>query len=182
MILIINICKEKLHSYEFVRPVTDVLDTEHIEYFVKHYNDVNLDDIKKSLKIIICGTSLKDDRYIKDIKKFKWIKDFEKPILGICGGSQIIGLVYGGRLNKKTEIGFFYERIKKDFLGLNGVVQVYHLHNNYCKFSDYFENYSDSLFYQAVKHRLKPVYCVLFHPEVRQKDLIRNFLNVNKEI
>ena len=97
--------------------------------------------------------------------------------MGICGGMQIIGLVFGGRLKKKTEIGFYYEDFKKEFLGLFREQEVYHLHNYYIDFYKLkeFEIYSENKVIQAVKHWDKEIYGVLFHPEVRQKSLIRNF-------
>jgi GMP synthase-like glutamine amidotransferase len=175
MILLINISKERLHYYEFVKPIEDILKKENIEYHVKDYKDIENKDLVNSDKIIICGTSIYDNYYLKHIKKFSWLKEINKPVLGICGGMQIIGLVFNGKLKKATEIGFFYERIKKEFFGLQGVLDVYHLHNNYVVLSTEFENYSDNKIAQVIKHRLKPIYGVLFHPEVRQRNIIINF-------
>jgi len=177
MILIINICKEKLHYFEFVKPVLDILEKNKISYLTKHYLDLEDDDLNKADKVIICGTSLFDNGFIKNIDRFLWIKNFKNPIMGICGGMQIIGLVFGGRLKKKTEIGFYYEDFKKEFLGLFREQEVYHLHNYYIDFYKLkeFEIYSENKVIQAVKHWDKEIYGVLFHPEVRQKSLIRNF-------
>ncbi len=178
MILIINICKDKLHYYEFVKPICDILENEKIRFEVKDYLDIYSSDLKNFEKIIICGTSLLDDSFIENLEKFSWIKDFDKPLFGICGGFQIIGLIYGGKLKNKTEIGFFNENFSKDFFGLKGEQEVYHLHNNFIKFSKEFESFTKSEIYQAVKHKSKPFYGVLFHPEVRQKNLISEFLKL----
>jgi GMP synthase (glutamine-hydrolysing) len=179
MILVINICKEKLHYFEFVKPVLNILDSERIKYFVKNYKSVNNRDLDKCSKIIICGTSLLDNGFIADenIKYFKWILNFDKPLLGICGGMQIIGKIFGVKILRKSEIGFFKEKFDKSFLGLSGETEVYHLHNNYADFSKLkeFEVYCGETISQAVKHRSKEIYGVLFHPEVREKDLIKNF-------
>ncbi len=174
-ILIIDICKEKLHYFEFVKPIEDILRKEKKRYFVKHYRDLTTKDLEKTEKIIICGTSLRDNEFLKDVERFKWIKKTDKKILGICGGMQIIGLVYGGKLKRKTEIGFFKENFKKKFLGLFGDEEVYHLHNNYVSFSREFEIFAGNKIVGAVKHKKREIYAVLFHPEVRQKDLIKNF-------
>jgi GMP synthase (glutamine-hydrolysing) len=177
MILVINICKEKLHYYEFVKPICDILEKNEIKYFVKYYKEVDKKDLDKCNKIVICGTSLFDNEFIKNIKKFSWIKDIEKPVLGICGGMQIIGLVFGGKIRKMSEIGFYSEYFDKNFLGLLGKCEVYHLHNNYVDFSKikYFEVFCGKEFSQAIKHNEKNIYGVLFHPEVRQKGLIEEF-------
>src|SRR3989344_8400133 len=127
MILIINICKEKLHYFEFVKPIEDILKNNNIKFFTKDYTLINKEDLKKANKVIICGTSLKDNKFIEDLDKFSWIEEFNKPILGICGGMQIILLLYGGELKKEKEIGFSKENFKKEFLGVEGEVEVYHL-------------------------------------------------------
>lgn len=177
MILIINICKEKLHYFEFVKPVLDILDSHNIKYFVKDYRKINKNDLKKSSKVIICGTSLFDNEFILHTNKFKWILNFNKPLLGICGGMQIIGKLFGGRLLNKTEIGFFIENFDREFLGLHEEQGVYHLHNYYIDFNKIKEFLvcSGNEVSQAVRHKDKEIYGVLFHPEVRQKKLIINF-------
>jgi len=101
MILLINICKEKLHFYEFVKPVRDILVKNRIKGFIRHYTCLTKKDLKKAEKIIICGTSLRDNEFLNDVKRFKWITDFSGPVLGICGGAHIIGLVLGRKIKKK---------------------------------------------------------------------------------
>lgn len=184
MILLINICKEKLHYLEFVKPIEDILRKNKIAFFVKGFKEVQQKELDKADKVIICGTSLKDNDFsvYENLRFFNWIKDFNKPILGICGGMQMIGRVFKGKLLKETEIGFFKERFHKEFLGLEDWQEVYHLHNYFIDFAylDDFESYavSDSEIVQAVKHLNKEIYGVLFHPEVRQKILISNFANL----
>jgi GMP synthase (glutamine-hydrolysing) len=195
MILVVNLCNEKLHYYEFVKPIEDILKKNDTKYFIKHYKKLADGDLKNAKKIIICGTSLKDNEFVKDIDYFLWIKKYKKPLLGICAGMQVIGLVFEldrqvkqldiknnfeHVLKKKTEIGFYYENFKKEFLGLIGKQEVYHLHNNHVKFGKEFIEYTDSLINQAVKHKEKEIYGVLFHPEVRNKKLIKYFLCLSK--
>jgi len=188
MILIINVCKEKLHYFEFVKPIEDILKKENVDFFTKHYLELKKKDLIKADKVIICGTSLKDNVFVENIEKFEWIRDFEKPLLGICAGMQIIGLVNGGELKKhlapyghdsgEPEIGYFYEDFRKKFLGVNEEVEVYHLHNNYVDFSDEFEIFNKGEVVQAAKHKLKDIYGVLFHPEVRNKKMILEFVKI----
>jgi len=180
MILIISTCKEKLHELEFVRPIENILKKNRISYLTKHYMILNKNDVNKADKIIICGTSLQDFDYVNHIDKFSWIKDINKPIFGICSGMQIIGIVHNGNNKKKTEIGFYKEKFSKNFLNIkeNTEKEVYHLHNNYIDFSKLndFEICSKSgRVSQAVKHKNKKIFGVLFHPEVRNKEIILNF-------
>ena len=181
MILVINVCAQKLHYFEFVKPVEDVLKKAKIPFLAKHYSELEKDDFANAEKIIICGTSLKDNQFAEDIDFFRWIKNIDKPILGIRAGMQIIGLTFGGGLKKKTEIGFFIENFEKEFLSLKGSQEVYHLHNNFVDFSALgdFEILSGKEIPQAVKHMNLEIYGVLFHPEVRNKKLILNFISLS---
>ena len=175
MILLISTCSQSLHELEFVNPLKQILEEKKISFFIKHYSKLNKNDLKSADKIIICGTSLRDNKFLQHIKEFKWIHNFKKPILGICSGMQIIGVQFGAHLKNKIEIGFYYEDFKRDFLGLKGQREVYHLHNNYITLPKDFENYTSSLIPQAIKHKTKKIYSVLFHPEIRNKELILNF-------
>ena len=200
MILIINICKEKLHYLEFVKPIEDILRREKIEYQTIYYKKITDKELlnKKLDKIIICGTSLKDNEYLGNLEHFKWIKFpklkgpagsslWDKPILGICGGMQIISLIFGGVLVENKEIGqikiqFEYlEGHKKEFLNFKpSLNEVYLLHNYATINNNEFEVFASSQeleIPQAIKHKTKQIYGVLFHPEVRNKELISYFCN-----
>ncbi len=179
-ILIINVCKEPLHIMEFVEPIKKIILGEGLNFFEKNYSDVSTFDLDNASSIIICGTSLKDNEFTKHMKFFDWIKEINKPILGICAGVQIIGLIFGGKINTMTEIGFYFEEFEKIFLGLSGKQEVYHLHNNFIDFKklNNFEVYCvQNGVSQAVKHKDKEIYGVLFHPEVRQKEMILSFIS-----
>jgi len=186
-ILIISTCKEKLHELEFIKPIEDILKKQKTNFTAKHYKELSLKDINKAKKIIICGTSLQDNEFIEDINQFQWIKNSDKPILGICAGMQIIGLIFNEnnrkeKINTKTEIGFYTEKFRKNFLNIEGEKEVYHLHNNSIDFSksNEFEVFASSEnVSQAVKHKSKNIFGILFHPEVRNKELIINFVNQN---
>ncbi len=167
MILIISTCAEKLHELEFVKPVFEIIkkssDDKRKNVIIKHYNKITNEDINNADKIIICGTSLKDNEFLKDIKKFQWIKSYKKPILGICSGAHIIGLVFRKKIKKKKAIGLKEIDIKEEFLGIKGKRQVYHLHN---------------LQVLPETFHKKNLYAILFHPEVRNREMIEGFLKV----
>lgn len=175
MILVISTCKEKLHEPEFVKPIEKILKENNKRFFTKHYSEITKQDLQKAKKIIICGTSLQDNGFFNHIKKFEFIKTINKPILGICAGMQIISLLFGAKLKKKTEIGFYKENFTKEFLSLKAEYEVYHLHNNYTTLPKCSEKFTISKIPQAIKHKSKPIYGILFHPEVRNKKLIEEF-------
>ncbi|MCK5150144.1 hypothetical protein KAJ87_04430 [Candidatus Pacearchaeota archaeon] len=176
MILLISTCKEKFHELEFVKPIEKILSENKISFFTKHHKEITKSDLNKTKKIILSGTSLKDNHFLKDLKNFEWIKETNKPLLGICAGMQIIGLLFNGKLRNKKEIGFYKEDFKKEFLGLKGEQEVYHLHHNYTILPKDFIKFTKSKIPQAIKHKEKKIYGVLFHPEVRNKELILNFV------
>jgi GMP synthase-like glutamine amidotransferase len=177
MILIVNVCSEALHYFEFVRPVEDVLRRENIYFQTFHYKQVNEALLKKAEKVIICGTSLRDNKFLDDIEEFVWLKKFKKPVFGICAGFQIVARVFEQRIYSKQEVGFFYEKFSKDFFDLSGEVEVYHLHNNYAVFDRRkFDIYSEGEIVQAIRKKRKNIYGCLFHPEVRNRDVILNFV------
>lgn len=176
MILIVNVCSEVLHYSEFVRPVEMILREKNIEHETFHYKQINSALLKRAKKVIICGTSLKDNDFLEDLDEFVWLKKFKKPVLGICAGFQIIGRVFGQRLYRSQEIGFFRERFEKDFFGLSDEVEVYHLHNNYISFDEKkFDVYSGERVAQAVRKKRTKIYGCLFHPEVRNREMILKF-------
>jgi GMP synthase (glutamine-hydrolysing) len=133
------------------------------------------EDLEESKKVIICGTSLKDNDYLNHLDKFGFVKKLDKPILGICGGMQIIGKAFGSELEKTDEIGQIRISFEKEFLGLNGEHNICSLHNHSINLSEEFEAYAKSKCVQAMKHKEKEIYATLFHPEVLNKRLIINF-------
>jgi GMP synthase (glutamine-hydrolysing) len=171
MILLINICKEKLHELEFVKPIEDILTKDNLTFKTKSYQTLSQQDINEASKIIICGTSLKDNEFLIHINKFNWIKNYNKPILGICGGMHILHLIHKGKKKSKLQIGLVRVNFEKDFLGIKGEKQVYNLHQYYFNTKE-FETFAEG---QASKHTSKPFYTTLFHPEVRNKEIINNF-------
>ena len=130
MILVIKVNKMKLHDEEFVRPVTDLLEN----FKVVDYRKVKKEDLDKCDKVIICGTALKDNDYLENLDKFSWLKEFKKPVLGICAVMQIIGLILGKELIKNKRIGVFDNKyylhsfsFKKDELKENNFTgYIYH--------------------------------------------------------
>lgn len=164
MILIVSICKDKLHEYEFVKPVIDILREKGKEALVVHYKKLKQVEIDKAEKVVITGTSLADNDFLEpsNIESFNWLKSEKKPVLGICGGSHIIGLQLGYNKEESKEIGLKELEFDKEFLGVGpGKIQVYHLHN-----------------FQVLPEAFQKdnLYALLFHPEVRNKQMIVSFL------
>ncbi len=184
MILLISTCKEKLHELEFVKPIEQILEKSKRKFKTIHYSEISPKGISSSDKIIICGTSLQDNEFMNHLDKFKFIKITNKPVLGICAGMQIVGLIFGGKIQKNKIIGldfenFTHEFSNKFFREAETLQQVYNLHNNSVTLPKNFIKLNTQLTQiSAFKHKSKNIYGVLFHPEVRNKELIKNFINI----
>ncbi len=176
-ILLIDMCRENFSSLEFVKPIENILKNSGKKYFIKKYRDVQEKDFEKCSKIIISGTFLKDEDYLMFEDKFLFLKDFKGEVLGICAGAQILGMIFGEKIVKSKEIGVQKIKFNKDFLGLSGELEVYSLHNYSFKKLNDFEVFAKSeKCIQAFKHKNKKIYGVIFHPEVRNKNLIEEFV------
>jgi GMP synthase-like glutamine amidotransferase len=179
MILVVdmNFKKDSLGFYEFVSPIVAIVE-ELDECFVKHYLEVKQEDISSCSKIILSGTALKDNATLNQTEKFSWIKDCEKPILGVCAGMQTTGLVFGARLEKCLEIGMTQITVLMANPLFSSSFKAYGLHNYSIQPSVEFDALADSAkCVQAMKHKQKDIYGVLFHPEVRNKEIIQHFIH-----
>ena len=167
-LLIINTCSNKLSEREFVFPFEDKNSR------TNHYS--NLKDLEWSDKILITGTALEDNEYLNNLYKFDWLKNVNKPVLGICSGAQIVTSVFGGKIIKNQEIGM---------VEVNGNLfsktkfQAYALHQNGISNLEEFDVLAKSKnSIQAIKHKSKDIYGVIFHPEVRNEWVVEKFIEV----
>ncbi len=171
MILIISTCEHELSNYEFVNPVKKIVNTITSSEVV-HYTNIP-DTLHKYSGVIICGTALKDNKYLDNIEAFRGVVGL--PVLGICAGMQVIGRLFGSLIKHCSEIGMTRIRAVKEFLGRGGDFEAYALHNNGIGLPDGFEPlaFSGECLHAFRKDKL---YGVMFHPEVRNPELISNFV------
>lgn len=173
MIILLSTCSEKLSEEEFVSPVARIVGGCKI----LHYKEKL--DFKKNDKLIICGTALKDNDYLENLKRFNYLKDIEIPVLGICSGMQILCMINGSALSKKTEIGLIDIRTTKPNKLFDGNFKAYSLHQNSVTLPKGFITIAKSRsIIQSVKHKEKEIYGVMFHPEVRNREMIEKFLTL----
>lgn len=175
--LIIDLCYEEnsLHFKEFVQPVIDIVQKDFEVIYFKKLNEINLNDFNK---IILCGVALKDFEYNNHLKLFEVLKEFKGDVLGICAGAQIIGQLFGAKLKQGQEIGLIDLQVLKEDKIFDGVdlSEVYCLHNSCLENLDAFEILAKSKNFAQV-FKKERFYGVVFHPEVRNKKLIYNFIN-----
>ncbi|NCO97466.1 MAG: hypothetical protein COY38_04990 [Candidatus Aenigmarchaeota archaeon CG_4_10_14_0_8_um_filter_37_24] len=160
----------------------------------KPYKVIKFDEIEdckfKSFSgIIISGapTLLTQVDLKKYMSLFRFIKTVSIPILGICLGHQIIGLLYGSEVhvgkmvNKKEKI----EIVKQDdlFLGIKNNSLFQEEHSEFITLPEEFQLLAKSKTCdnEAMKHKKRKIYGVQFHPEVsgsNGKMVLDNFLKI----
>jgi len=148
-------------------------------------------EFKSFSGIIISGAStlLTQIDISKYIHLFRFVKNIEIPVLGICLGHQIIGLLYGSEIHAKIMIdkmeqieivkeNDLFEDIKNQALFREEHSEFISLPDNFILLAK-----SESCDNEAMKHKNKNIYGVQFHPEVSKdngKTLFRNFLKMCK--
>jgi GMP synthase (glutamine-hydrolysing) len=180
MILVVdmNWKKDSLGFYEFVLPIVTIAKTQH-ECIIKHFLEVTNQDLNKCDRVILSGTALKDTATLSQLEKFVWLKEKEKPVLGICAGMETIGAVFGMHFIRCLEIGMTQINMLKENPLFSADFKAYSLHSYCVEASDDFEVWAKSAkCIQIIKHNIKPIYGVLFHPEVRNTELIKRFIQL----
>jgi GMP synthase (glutamine-hydrolysing) len=178
MILVVdmNSVANPFGLHEFVLPIVSIAEKLG-KCTVKHYLKVNETSLNSYDKIILSGSALKDTVTLDQTERFKWLNDYGKPVLGICAGMQTIGLVFGGRVEKCREIGMTDITTCKENLLFSSAFKVYALHNYALVPPAEFDVLAESAnCVHAIKHRHKDVYGVLFHPEVRNIEVVKRFI------
>ncbi len=182
MILVVdmNWKKDSLGFYEFVLPIVTIAKTQD-ECIIKHFIEVTNQDLSQCDRVILSGTALKDTATLSQLEKFMWLKETEKPVLGICAGMETIGVVFGMRLIRSLEIGMTQINMLKENPLFCGDFKAYSLHS-YCvePSGDFYVWAKSTKCVQIIKHKIKPIYGALFHPEVRNPELIKCFILLNK--
>jgi len=207
MILVLDLCYEmnSLSEYEFVHPIAETLKRSGFCLEVMHYKsmhrgmhsgmqklmhckeigkndmDMDMDGLEKFSRVILCGTALKDNIYLEQLDLFHWIRDWKKPVFGICAGMQVIGRVFGGNIVSQPAIGLEKIDILEDsaLMGERREIEGYHLHNYGVTLPDQFRLLAGSpVRVEAFCHEEMPIYGIIFHPEVRNRWILDRFANL----
>jgi GMP synthase-like glutamine amidotransferase len=168
-----------LSADEFVAPVERIVREEGFPAAVRHYTEIPGEDLASAGGVILCGTALADCGYLGRIELFSWLPPFPRPVLGICAGMQVVTKLFGGETKSQVSIGMTAQEVVASdplFTGRDRF-DAYELHSLSVVPPHSFRVLATSPSgYQVIRHPDRPVYGVMFHPEVRNEWLIRGFL------
>src|SRR3989338_3660857 len=145
--------------------------------------------------IIISGgpTFLSQIDQEKYLHQFQFIKKTDLPVLGICLGHQILGLLsgskiyHGEKISKHEQIELLQPSQPDELLvGVADKSSFREEHYEFITLPLEFQILarSDSCANAAMKHKQKKIYSVQFHPEVSGSNgeiIFKNFLKICKE-
>jgi GMP synthase (glutamine-hydrolysing) len=183
MILVVDLSYRpvSLSLDEFVTPVERIVRQEGYPARIRHYTDISHQDIASAGGAIFCGTALADFGYLEGLERFAWLSSFPCPVLGICAGMQVLVRVYGGDVYPATGIGMAEQQVvaPDPLLAGRDRFPAYELHCLAVESPPSFMVLATSLSgAQIIRHQDRPVYGVMFHPEVRNEWLIGRFLSL----
>jgi GMP synthase-like glutamine amidotransferase len=143
-----------------------------------------------SLLIVLGGPQSVNDSltFLRDEEQL--IRDFvskEKPVLGICLGSQLIAKAFGANVNpgKKKEIGFYDDLVITDtssklFSGFKNPFTVFHWHGDTFELPKHSVRLVHSKNYQNQAFQLQTAVGLQFHLEV-DANMVNLWLNKTEE-
>jgi GMP synthase (glutamine-hydrolysing) len=141
-----------------------------------HYSEVTQKELNQCSKVILSGNTLKDQTVPTHPKAFSWLRDCDKPVLGICAGMQAICLAFDVPVVRCLKMGITEFTTTQDNPLFCGLFKAYCLHNFTVEDNEKFLVLAKSArCIQAIKHKQKPIFGVLFHPEVRNREIIEKF-------
>jgi GMP synthase-like glutamine amidotransferase len=176
MILVVSMCADRLSELEFVRPIEDILRKENYEFVTKHYSEVRAQELDNISKVILCGTALKDFEYLRDLESFRWLRKYERSVLGICAGTQVICSIFGSRLIEHTLIGRYSVKILKENELISKDFHAYFLVTRVPVVEEFIVLGEAESIPCFLKHKDKAFYGCLFHSEVLNPEIIVKFI------
>lgn len=167
MILILNCGSTKVPYIE------ETID-EFSDYQTLPILDFTVEDLKDKKGVIISGAPIlvTEQSIQKYLEKIQWIKETKIPVLGICFGHQLIGILFGSFASRIKEcrdwqtIEVFeqsplFQKLPTEFDMMEDHCETISIPAHFKLVSS-----SDHCVNEAMEHESLPIYGVQFHPEV----------------
>ncbi len=182
MILIVDCGSQKT---PFIEDCINELD----DYLTIPLMELNIDSIESCKGIILSGAPLLITEINMEIylSKFQWLKELKIPIMGICFGHQLIGMLFGAYPSRMREDRDWQEiEILIDDEILDKLPTSFSMMEDHCESISIPPGFdllatSDACVNEMMRHQKKLVYGVQFHPEVSGNSgmiLFQNFYNI----
>lgn len=153
------------------------------------YHDFDEKSVSKYSAVVFSGapillTEVDQEPYLN---VFYWVKTYEKPILGICFGHQLLGLLHGASVSMQREdrdkqwIEVIAHNPLFDDLDNPVEMQEDHCESISVPLGFVLSATSDATVNEAMHHKNKPFFGVQFHPEVsgpQGDQLLANFCKI----
>jgi len=180
MILLVDLCCRpgSLSRDEFVGPVSRIVERAKEPWREVHFSQAGMADRTGADGIILCGTALQDNLFLQKVTEYASLFDAGLPILGICAGMEALCLAFGGNNRPACEIGMTRIRVETPdpLLGSPADFEAYELHSFACDPPPgWVVTAVSERCVQAVRHPDKPLFGVMFHPEVRNDHVVERF-------
>lgn len=162
------------------------LEAINIAFKTVKWNKLSIGDLNNFGGIIISGapillTEVDSKPYLK---AFNFLKTYKNPVLGICFGHQLLGLIYGAKASLCKEDRNWQSIIIEESSTLfNYIRKPYKMmedHTEEISLPKEFKLIASSNFCknEAMQHKIKPLFGVQFHPEASERgglQLLKNF-------
>jgi len=186
MILLVDLAGTlgSLSRDEYVGPVARIVAAAWYEWQEIHFSQIFPETIAGADGIILCGTALKDNAFAEQREDLAWLLDARVPVLGICAGAEALCLVFGGRLIPACEIGMTEVRVIQadPVLGEPRVFTAYEVHTFACEPpAGWITTAVSDVCVQVFRHPGRPVFGVMFHPEVRNDAVVERFCGICRD-
>lgn len=162
------------------------LEELNIDHVLVKWNKLKASKAEDHLGVIISGAPvlLTETDPSPYLAAFNFLLEYRNPVLGICFGHQIMGMLHGSTISKQKE--------KRDFEAIE-IIESSTLFNYIRKPFEMMQDHTEEITLpegfkllassksckvEAMQHRIKPLFGVQFHPEVSKRkglQLLKNF-------
>jgi GMP synthase-like glutamine amidotransferase len=180
MILLVDLAGTpgSLSRDEYVGPVARIVRAAGYEWREEHFSKISRETIAGADGVILCGTALKDNAFAEHVQDLAWLRKTACPVLGICAGAEALCLAYGGRLVPACGIGMTEVRVRESdpLLGDPRTFTAYEVHSFACEPpAGWITTAVSDTCVQAFRLPDRPVFGLMFHPEVRNDAVVERF-------
>ncbi|MFN4910049.1 MAG: glutamine amidotransferase-related protein [Flavobacteriales bacterium] len=162
---------------------------EYCAYETLPFFTVTSSTLDRFAGVIISGAPIliTEENMVPFIQQAQWIKTMEIPLLGICFGHQLIGLIYDAFPDRIKDCRSWNE--VESFIDcpiLHRLPSIFEMQEDHCECISIPSEFnlvanSDECVNEVMQHQSKPIFGVQFHPEISGNYghiLVENFINL----